>query len=106
MAEERERAGCRELAAGLRVIDKAYRGGRLSDKEIALGKAAQKWGREEWKPRVLRDNPLALLLEPVFKDGSVAAAKAFALDCLCLALVLWPEGGASAPGADTNPGSR
>lgn len=93
MAEEREQAGFPEIAAGLRAIDKYYRGYLLSEEELAQAKQAQQWGREEWKPRLLREYPLSRLVGPALASDSVAQAREFALNCLRLALLCWPQGG-------------
>jgi len=93
LAREREQAGFPEIAAGLRAIDKYYRGYPLSEEELAQAKQAQKWGREECIPGLLRENPLELLVRPALASHSVAKARELALDCLRLALLCWPQGG-------------
>ena len=105
MADKQREAGRPDIAAGIRAVDRSRRGEPLSEQEIMLAKGAQQWGNKEWKPALLRANPLLTLMAPLREDRPVAAGREFALECLRLALLCWPEGGAPARDTPANPTS-
>jgi hypothetical protein len=105
MAAEQEKAGRADIAVGLRAVDKVRRGQPLSEEEIELAKRAQQWGKEEWRLALLRANPVPALLAPLREDRTLAAGREFALECLRLAIMCWPEGGVPSPDTTADPTS-